>query len=205
MPAPTPLFCSQCASPLTASRTAADGPSRRVCTSCGEIVYDNPRVLVTTIVATDDRVLLCRRADPPAAGCWTLPGGFMESHETLAEAAARETREETGVSLDPRNLRMYGVAAMPEISEIYVGFLAPVPTDAVLLCGPECTEVGFFDENDLPWSQLAYADIAYYLRVYFDERRNGRHVIHFGHLQNSIATDTSFRIDSITELHRPRS
>jgi ADP-ribose pyrophosphatase YjhB (NUDIX family) len=199
------LFCSQCGNPLRADQTAADGQSRRFCTRCGEIVYDNPRVLVTTIVATGDRVLLCRRAEPPAAGSWTLPGGFMESHETLAEAAARETREETGVSLDPRDLRMYGVAAMPEISEIYVGFLAPVPGDVALVCGPECTDVGFFSEQDLPWSQLAYADIAYYLRVYFDERRNGRNVIHFGHLQNRVATDISYGIESITESHRPRS
>lgn len=178
---------------------------RRVCARCGEIAYHNPQVLVTTIVASGDRVLLCRRASPPAAGRWVLPGGFMESGETLEEAAARETYEETGVRLDPRELRLYGVATLTEISEVYVGFLATLAECTDLVCDSECTEVSFFGEADLPWTELAYPDIGVYLRLYFCERRGGAHVIHVGCLEDGRAVDKSYRIADVKEARRPRA
>ncbi|MBU1212468.1 MAG: NUDIX domain-containing protein [Alphaproteobacteria bacterium] len=48
-------------------------------------------------VFQDGNVLLVRRARPPLAGLWSLPGGRRERGETAAEAALREVREETGV------------------------------------------------------------------------------------------------------------
>lgn len=47
--------------------------------------------------AGDEQVLLIRRGNPPAQGRWTLPGGRVRPGESLAEAAARETEEETGL------------------------------------------------------------------------------------------------------------
>jgi ADP-ribose pyrophosphatase YjhB (NUDIX family) len=178
---------------------------RLVCGRCGEIAYHNPHVLVSTIVASGDRVLLCRRASPPAAGRWVLPGGFMESSETLEAAAARETYEETGVRLDPRELRLYAVASLPEISEIYVGFLATVAGHTNLVCGSECAEVSFFSETDLPWTEVAYPDTGVYLRDYFHERRGGAHVIHFGYLEDARVIDKSYRIADFEEACRPRA
>ncbi len=53
------------------------------------------------------RVLLIRRRKPPYQGCWGLVGGKMEPGETVAEAAERETREET--RLDAEFERVKGV------------------------------------------------------------------------------------------------
>lgn len=47
------------------------------------------------------RVLLVRRARPPKAGFWTVPGGKLEPGESLVECCRREVREETGLAVEP--------------------------------------------------------------------------------------------------------
>ena len=205
MSEPTPLFCAQCGGALEARLVAAEERMRGVCSVCGTIAYSNPKVLVTTIVALDERILLCRRASPPAAGRWVLPGGFMESGETMEEAAARETHEETGVALDPRQLRLYGIGNLPHISEIYVGFVATVSGPVNLHSNSESSEVGFFAERDLPWDELAYPDIGVYLREYFSERRTGAHIFHYGTIENARVVSRAYRIADIEEALRTRA
>lgn len=70
---------------MTAAATPAPTP---VC-AVGAIVLD-----------AEGRVLLVRRARPPGAGLWTVPGGKLEPGETLAQAVAREVREETGLVVE---------------------------------------------------------------------------------------------------------
>jgi 8-oxo-dGTP diphosphatase len=60
-----------------------------------------PYVAVSAAVFRDGRVLIVRRAQLPAAGIYALPGGVVELGETLAEAAAREVCEETGLEIEP--------------------------------------------------------------------------------------------------------
>jgi 8-oxo-dGTP diphosphatase len=56
-----------------------------------------PVVAVGAVVVDHDRLLLVRRARPPAEGCWSVPGGRVEHGETLVEAVVRELHEETGL------------------------------------------------------------------------------------------------------------
>jgi mutator protein MutT len=59
-----------------------------------------PILAVSSAVFRDGRVLISRRARAPMQGAFSLPGGVVEVGETLAEAAARELREEVGVEAD---------------------------------------------------------------------------------------------------------
>lgn len=65
---------------------------------------DQPVVGVAAIVWHNDRVLLIQRGRPPRQHEWSLPGGRQELGETVAEAARREVREETGIDVDVRDV-----------------------------------------------------------------------------------------------------
>lgn len=58
---------------------------------------ERPRVAVGAVVFKEGYVLLVQRAQPPAEGCWAIPGGSVLLGETLPQAAEREILEETGV------------------------------------------------------------------------------------------------------------
>jgi len=93
-----------------------------------------PLVAVGAIV-TDDagRLLVVRRAHPPAQGRWTVPGGHVERGEGLRQAVAREVLEETGLTIDVGAL--VGVAErigeghhhviLDYLGEVVAGTLAP--------------------------------------------------------------------------------
>ena len=66
-----------------------------------------PVLAVSAAIFRDGKVLLVRRARPPAAGLYTLPGGGVEVGETLIEAVAREVREETALVVEPVALAGY--------------------------------------------------------------------------------------------------
>ena len=70
---------------------------RDYCPSCDIYFYENPLPVVSTILVNDRKVLLVRRGNDPYKGQWCLPSGFAESGESIAEAALRELKEETGI------------------------------------------------------------------------------------------------------------
>jgi 8-oxo-dGTP diphosphatase len=66
---------------------------------------------VDSVITNGKSVLLIKRKGEPYAGYWALPGGFIEPGETAAQAAARETSEEAGISID--NLQSIGIFNKP--------------------------------------------------------------------------------------------
>jgi 8-oxo-dGTP diphosphatase len=66
-----------------------------------------PILAVSAAIIRDGKVLIVRRARPPAAGLYTLPGGGVEVGETLVEAVVREVREETALAVEPVALAGY--------------------------------------------------------------------------------------------------
>lgn len=88
------------------NRTDTDGPDAADPRSYPA----RPMLAVSTAVFRDGCVLLARRGRPPLAGIWSLPGGLVERGERLAEAAAREVMEETGIEAE-----IVGPAATVEV------------------------------------------------------------------------------------------
>ena len=66
-----------------------------------------PILAVSAAIIRDGKVLIVRRARPPAAGLYTLPGGGVEVGETLMAAVAREVQEETALIVEPVGLAGY--------------------------------------------------------------------------------------------------
>jgi len=63
-----------------------------------------PLVGVGAIIIEGPRVVLVKRAHPPLQAQWSIPGGVLEIGELLREAAVREAREETGLTVEPGDL-----------------------------------------------------------------------------------------------------
>ena len=77
-------------------------PASRIATSKeGRRYPDRPIVGVLAVVLRGDRALVVRRSNPPMPGRWGFPGGVLELGETVAQGAARELLEETGVVAEP--------------------------------------------------------------------------------------------------------
>jgi ADP-ribose pyrophosphatase YjhB (NUDIX family) len=169
-------FCSACGSADIALRVpAGDDRPRYVCAVCETIHYQNPKIVVGCLPVWEQRVLLCKRAIEPRHGLWTLPAGFLENGETVTAGAARETLEEATARVDVGEL--YTMISLPQISQVYVMFRARL-ADLDFGPGPESLEVRLFDEDDIPWDQLAFRTIGRTLRNYFLDRKLGRFPVH---------------------------
>jgi ADP-ribose pyrophosphatase YjhB (NUDIX family) len=60
-----------------------------------------PFLAVSAAIVRDGKVLVVRRARRPALAVYTVPGGVVETGETLADAVMREVREETALAIEP--------------------------------------------------------------------------------------------------------
>ncbi len=160
-------FCSQCASPIEQRIPEGDNRLRFVCPQCQTIHYQNPRIIAGCMPVWGEQVLMCRRAIEPRRGFWTLPAGFMENGETLEQAAARETMEEACARV--HSMQLYTLFDLPHINQVYMLFRAQL-TDLNFAAGEESLEVRLFDEQDIPWSELAFPTIGRTLECYFADR-----------------------------------
>lgn len=133
-----------------------DNRERMICADCGHIAYDNPKVVVGSVVVSEGCVLMCRRAIEPRRGFWTLPAGYLEHGETLEEGAAREALEEAQaeITLDGI-LGVFSISRIGQVQVIFRGRFAQagVPRFAP---GPESLDVALF-----PWAGIPHADIAF--------------------------------------------
>lgn len=172
-------YCSLCGAPVALRIPQDDNRERHVCTNCGEVHYQNPKLIVGAIPEWQDKILLCRRAIEPRHGLWTLPAGFMENGETTAGAATRETLEEANARIAIGDL--YSMYSLPYINQVHLLFRAKL-LDLDFGPGPESLEVKLFSEAEIPWNELAFRPVRFTLEFFFAERASGKFSFHIGEL-----------------------
>lgn len=144
------------------SRRVPDGDelTRQVCDHCAHVVYENPKIVVGSVVLHDGKVLLCRRAIEPRKGYWTVPAGYMELGETPQEGAIREAREEANATLKLGGLlAIYTIKHLSQVQMIYRATLASLEFSS----GPESLDVRLFGFDELPLDDIAFPTVHWML------------------------------------------
>jgi ADP-ribose pyrophosphatase YjhB (NUDIX family) len=140
-----------------------DTHERLVCNDCGFIAYENPKLVVGSVVeeAASGKLLLCRRAIEPGYGLWTLPAGYLELGESPTEGAIREALEEAGAAIAIDSL--LGVYTIRLLSQVQLIFRAKL-SNSEIEAGVESLEVRLFDWSEIPWDRLAFPSVAWALQ-----------------------------------------
>ncbi len=167
-------YCTKCGASVSLRVPDDDNRERWICDGCGYIHYQNPLVVVGCVPEQDGRILLCKRAIEPRYGYWTVPAGFMELGESLAEGAARETMEEACATVEIGHL--FASVDVIEAGQLHLFFTAKLVSD--FRPGAESLEVALFEKKDIPWDEIAFPSGHYALQQYFDDRgcNNGVHI-----------------------------
>jgi 8-oxo-dGTP diphosphatase len=102
------------------------------------------------------RVLLIQRGNPPFAGSWALPGGFVEKGERTIDAAPRELAEETGLHVGvPALLGVYDTPGRdPRGWTVSIVYLARVRDATAVAGADDASDARWFDVGELP--ELAF-------------------------------------------------
>jgi ADP-ribose pyrophosphatase YjhB (NUDIX family) len=170
-------FCSDCGAPVALKIPPGDTLPRHVCDACGTVHYSNPKMVIGCIPEWRDQVLLCKRAIEPRYGLWTLPAGFMENGETVAQAALRETLEEARARVELAG--MFSVLSVPHVNQVHIFYRARL-VDLGFGPGAESLEVQLFPESAIPWREIAFRTVATTLRHYYADRAAGAFGFHSG-------------------------
>ncbi len=140
----THKFCGQCGS----SMHLVNWELAALCHKCGHRCYPriNPCVLIA-VVNSKNQLLLARSARHKS-GFFSILAGFVESAETLEQAAVREVAEEVGVRIG--NLQYVGSQPWPFPHSLMTAFIADYQ-GGELCCQPdEIEEAHWFDLDKLP-------------------------------------------------------
>ncbi len=138
----------------------------------------HPLVGVGALIHSGKRILLIKRRFEPNRGRWSLPGGLLETGETLEEASRREVKEELGIGVSIE--RMYHVSdeiikdqrGRPRFHYVLIDFLASPMAGEITLNG-ESEEYAWFDPEkvlELDVSENTRAIVTKYIEEHVESR-----------------------------------
>ena len=159
-------YCSSCGETLIRKIPGDDNRERWVCDHCNTVHYQNPIIVVGCVAEKNGKILLCKRAIEPRHGYWTVPAGFMELGESLADGAARETLEEACADIEIGHLfASVDVIHAGQVHLFFTGTLA-----GGYGVGEESLETSLFSEDESPWEDLAFPCGRFALKKYFEDQ-----------------------------------
>ncbi len=165
-------YCINCATALLPR--VIERLERQVCPNCDFTLWGDPKVAVNVIIEADGKLLLGRRTIEPGLGLWGLPGGYVDLDEAPAATAVRECHEEILAAVDIESL--VGVFHVPkgnrESSIVTISYAAHLAAGHSALCGPEFSQIAWFDPADLP--QMAFESHCKAIDRWSDSVRAGR-------------------------------
>jgi ADP-ribose pyrophosphatase YjhB (NUDIX family) len=125
-----------------------------VCTSCGRIHFEDPKVAVAVLAERNGQVVLIRRGVNPGRGKWSLPAGYVEAGEDPRQAAIRELKEETGLEVSALSLVDVIARQGPEDGADILILYRGTAQEGNPLPGDDAEAAGLFGPQDLP--ELAF-------------------------------------------------
>lgn len=138
---------------------------------------DVPLIGVGALIVDEGRVVLVRRGQAPLLGEWSIPGGVLEVGETLAGAAVREAREETGLIVEAGELLGVFERLVPDESGrtryhyVLMDFLCR-RLDGELSAASDAADVKWFAPEELPGLKLASDTLAVIRKSFETAARN---------------------------------
>ena len=114
----------------------------------------HPLVGVGAILLNRDRILMAQRGKEPLKGLWSLPGGALETGESLADAVRREVREETGLEIRPLGVLevferiLRDTNGEPEYHYVLIDYLCRI-TGGTLCAGDDACRVEWVPRSQL--------------------------------------------------------
>ena len=170
-------YCSACGEKVSLVIPVGDNRHRYVCDSCQVIHYENPKIVTGCIAEWNEKILLCKRAIEPRYGLWTLPAGFMENSETNMQGAARETAEEANARVD--DMQLFCVFSIAHINQVYTMYRGAL-MNGEASPGSESLDTALVTENEIPWKDIAFHVISETLKLYYEDKKQGRFKTHYG-------------------------
>lgn len=167
-------YCSNCGNRVERKVPDGDSVTRWVCNSCNTVHYQNPKVVVGCVTEKEGRILLCKRSIEPRYGCWTVPAGFLEIGESIAEGAARETMEEACAEIELGHL--FAAVDVIDAAQVHLFFTGRLLGD--FAAGHESLDAKLYAKDEIPWDEIAFRSGRFALEKYFEDagRNKGVHL-----------------------------
>lgn len=146
-------FCPRCGHELSLEALHIPDEKQLVCHGCHFILYLDPKLVVTGVVAHGGDVLLLRRAENPGVGLWGLPGGHVQRGEDPRVALCNEVRQEAGVEIEVD--RLTEIYTLKDFGVVQLAFQCEAK-NRFISKNIESYEARFFSENEVPWNELAF-------------------------------------------------
>ncbi|HYP08669.1 MAG TPA: NUDIX hydrolase [Bryobacteraceae bacterium] len=135
---------------------------------------------VGALVFEGDRILLAERGREPLKGYWSLPGGVLETGETLEDGIRREVLEETGLVVETAGMAeiferiMRDEEGRSEYHYVLIDYFCRV-TGGILRAGDDCSAARWFEMKELPGLLLTEGTLGVIEKAYETyQRRTAR-------------------------------